>query len=483
MLFGVVKSDIYKRLTCGRLLRHDADVSGEEELEGIRAAMRVVDSGTAASFTARNMLANGEFHDVSVVVLPITIEFVGSNCNFLVGFQKDSSNHQEHFDAISSLYSMQLSPAREMLKKWMKAELIDFLRMQSVFTECITLMSPGRPSLKDSTSRSTRTATAADNTGGSQSSRSTLLSEATRTSRLPSRWANARNNSPDDDSALMQTDVLLRHLYASQLYGREAASVVGCTLQGDSWDSLCSPADSLDSILERGRLVAGAAGEFDLEEYRLKLWWEREGAGAFVQAQAPHQRHRAQRCWLERYTAEQARIRVELARHCISSVCVRQQFKEEIFGLYYLCRSGSHTDGSSFYPSYSAANTILDFLGEETCPEIRGPRSGNYKTNGFVRDNIHPSIQIRFGVGTLRTDVIAGWELDSSENSLGSNSGQDKSGSGSDEGGSSSNSDSLTRVRQQGRRSVEKLLLGRGAGEVGVPKPVYEPLASHSWGA
>jgi hypothetical protein len=211
--------------------------------------------------------------------------------------------------------------------------------------------------------------------------------------------------------------------------------------------------DSLESLLDCGRRVAKATGGLDLEAYRLAQWWDQEGAAKFIEAQAPQQRERAHRFWLERYTAEQTRIRIELARHCVSSRCVRQQFKEEIFGLFDLFRCGSHvTDSVAFLP-YSAANAILDFLGEEASPEIKGPRSSFRAMTSFVRDNVHPSLQIRFGVGKHWRDI---WEarcldrLSSETSSLGLES----------ESASSASLDSVAKVRWQGRRAVEMLLLG-----------------------
>jgi hypothetical protein len=99
-------------------------------------------------------------------------------------------------------------------------------------------------------------------------------------------------------------------------------------LCGDSDFGEAITHDSLDSLLERGRLVAGVTSELDPEAYQLAQWWDREGAEASIEAQPRHQRKRAKRFWHERYTAECTKIRVELAQRTISRVHMRQQFKD-----------------------------------------------------------------------------------------------------------------------------------------------------------
>jgi PAS domain S-box-containing protein len=253
-------------------------------------------------------------------------------------------------------------------------------------------------------------------------------------------------------------------------------SLVGQTLEGDYCDSgpYCDSChnsstithDSLESMLERGRIVASVTGGLDPEAFRLAQWWEREGAAAFVQAQHPRQRKRAQRLWLERYTAEHTKVRVELARQCLTNIYMRHQFKEEIFGFYYLCRCGSYVHDYKFYPPYSAAMAILDFLGDDICPEMKLPHE-HFKSTAVDFDLVHPAIQIRFGVGTLRTDILAAWALEDgleeSESRSNTSSKHEDYNEGLelDETIPDEEMDSLGRVRMQVRQSVHKLLRGK----------------------
>ncbi len=55
--------------------------------------------------------------------------------------------------------------------------------------------------------------------------------------------------------------------------------LIGRILHGDSVNSGQGIThDSLETLLERGRLVGGITGELDPEAFRLAQWWEREGA-------------------------------------------------------------------------------------------------------------------------------------------------------------------------------------------------------------
>jgi hypothetical protein len=130
-LFSVADIDLHEDCaTCGELLKSHA--GGEESLSAIRSAMREVDSGNVACFTARNRLGrNGDLQDVSVVVMPISFEFMNSECHFLVGFQRVSSDLRGHFNVIKKIYLTQDSPARNFLFEWAVAAVVQFVRTQT----------------------------------------------------------------------------------------------------------------------------------------------------------------------------------------------------------------------------------------------------------------------------------------------------------------------------------------------------------------
>lgn len=601
-LFDLVKSQIYTRtVTCGELVKSHA--GGEETLNLIRAAMRVVDGGDAACFSARNETRDRNLLSISVAVLPISFEFMDAECTLLVGFQSVSSDLQGHFDTIKRLFYNKQSAAFDMLEKWAKVELMEFLRRHPVAAQIYRLMSLTLPSQNNhvaggsahtrSPSRSSKSKSGSNNSSsqiGSEDLKAYTDSSSQAVAAVSERgqivganvafrkalgyakhelkrraissiidiWsevapehchgialrfmnlsckdgtqklvrgliceASGRASGSrkfqkmtivklhDESSRSATTDFstsrssrqLSTQLHDLQHHQGAAAvlelpghvensceededSARGITAQGDVDNRSVPEAtsrDSLDSFLERGSLVAGVNGEIDPEAYRLAKWWNKEGADAFVKDQPYHLRQRAKAFWLDRYTSEQTNIRVELARHCLSTLYVRQQLKEEIFGVYFLCRCGVRlAEDVTIYPPYAAATAILKFLEEATCQEMRWPgaRPAHYRALGWTLHNssetLHPSLHVRIGVGALRNDILAAWELDDSysRSSEGEQlDGQDGSSSNNTPSdsverqhsgrGGSTPSDSLELVREQGRRSIEKLLRGRKGG-------------------
>jgi hypothetical protein len=135
--FRVAKSDMSKFKTCGKLLQNHA--GGEQNMESIRAAMQIVDAGGIAAFSARNVSGDEGAHDISVVVLPISFEFLGSSVQLLVGFQSVTKLN-DHFETIKRLYNSSQGVAYDFLLRWAKAELMDFVRFHPVFTKLYSLM-------------------------------------------------------------------------------------------------------------------------------------------------------------------------------------------------------------------------------------------------------------------------------------------------------------------------------------------------------
>ena len=162
--------------------------------------------------------------------------------------------------------------------------------------------------------------------------------------------------------------------------------------------------DSLDSMLEVGR-QDHAHFRLAPEAYHFAQWWAAEGAEEFVRSQPLEARPRARRLWLERYTAEQARVRIERARMCTVSVQSRQGAKEEIIGLYFLCRCIANADHREPLP-YAAAKAIFDFLScyypamREITPEPRHNRMCCIRDF----DTLHPLLQLRMGIWRLAVD-------------------------------------------------------------------------------
>jgi len=127
-LFGMTDGQLVqcRGMTCGQLVKYD--VAGDGALNKIRAAMSVADGGDATCFSARNVVRNAGVLDVHVVVLPISVDFIGSRCHLLVGFQSVISDLQEHFDTIKGIYLAEGSPAFDRLMKWAQTELDQFIR-------------------------------------------------------------------------------------------------------------------------------------------------------------------------------------------------------------------------------------------------------------------------------------------------------------------------------------------------------------------
>lgn len=179
--------------------------------------------------------------------------------------------------------------------------------------------------------------------------------------------------------------------------GGASASAPGRTTLGDNDGDSGVSHDSLESILEVGR---EARFHHDLapEPRRFAHWWATQGAEDFVQAQSLEVRSSARRLLMERYTAERARVRVELARMCTSSMQRRQGAREETIGLYFLCRCGLSAEQRIYLP-YAAANALLDFLGSEY-PAMRGTRPNRPSRAYAVSDfrALHPVLQLRMGL-------------------------------------------------------------------------------------
>jgi hypothetical protein len=188
-----------------------------------------------------------------------------------------------------------------------------------------------------------------------------------------------------------------------------SGSAPGRTTLDDSDDDSSVSHDSLESMLEVGR-EAQNYPQLAPEASRFARWWAAQGAETFVQAASLEARGRVRRLWRERYTAERARVRVELARTCTSSLQRRQGAMEETIGLYFLCRCGMSTEQRIFLP-YAAANALLDFLGIEQ-PAMKGTRPDSRRRVACIGDydQLHPVVQLRMGLWHLDTGC---WDTES----------------------------------------------------------------------